>query len=174
MKEVLTDWCISNVDADDPSRVNYVILGKPTRELSAAIVVSIYMTHPLAMSKGGEWMVEGTPRAQRERPYQFPAELGGGMTTELIVGAVQVNYREKESYEDAVPIISRVTNRIKQGINKDSRLASLTDDMGNFMSNIETFRAEGVASGGSNVTVDRHWVSWRAWVHSSNCRVTVS
>lgn len=173
LKAVLEDWCITNVDVTDPSRANYVILGKPTRELSSAIVVSIYMTHPLALSKGGEWLVEGTPRRQPERPYQWPAETSGGMSTEMLVGAVQVNYREKETYEDAIPILSRVTNRIKQGINKDSRLAWLRDDMGNFMSSIETFRAEGVASGGGNVTVDRHWVSWRAWVHSNKCRITV-
>jgi len=174
MLAVLTDWCINNVDTDDPSRANYVVLGKPTRELSSAIVVSITMTHPLSMSKGGEDLVEGTPRTQKERPYQFPPETYGGMRTELIVGAVQVNYREKEGYDDAIPIISRVTNRIKQGINQDIRLASLTDDMGNFMSSIETFTAEGVASGGDNVTVDRHWISWRAWVHSTNCRISVS
>lgn len=170
--EVLTDWCINNVDNSDPSRANYVVLGKPTRELSSSIVVSIYMTHPLSMTRGGEWIAEGTPRRQNERPYQFPAEMGG-MRTEMIVGAIQVNYREKESYEDAIPIISRVTNRIKQGINRDSRLKYLLDDMGNFMSCIETFRAEGVASGGGNITVDRRWVSWRAWVHSSTCPVHV-
>jgi hypothetical protein len=174
MLEVLTYWCITNVDAEDPSRANHVILGKPTSQLSSAIVVSIHMLHPLSLSKGGEDLVEGTPRTQKERPYQFPPETWGGMRTELLVGAVQVNYREKEDYEGAIPIISRVTNRVKQGINQDSRLAYLTDDMGNFMSEIETFTAEGVQSGGDNITVDRHWVSWRAWVHSTHARTVVS
>lgn len=174
MQDVLLDWCVNNVDSSDPSIANHVILGKPTRQLSSSLVVSIHMKHPLSLKRGFEYLVDGTPRSQRERPHQFPPEFSGGMRTELIIGAVQVNYREKRSYEDAIPIISRVTNRVKQGINQDMRLDSLTDDMGNFMSRIETFTAEGVSSGGESTTVDRSWVSWRAWVHSENCRISVS
>lgn len=174
LKEVLTDWCINYVSADDASRANHVIVGKPTKELRSAIVISIHMQHPLSRTKGGTDLVEGTPRNQSERPYHWPAETWGGMRTEMIVGAVQVNYREKETYEDAMNIIGPIVNRIKQGINQDARLTTLSDDMGNFMSKIETFTAEGVSSGGDNITVDRRWVSWRAFVHSTHARVSLS
>jgi hypothetical protein len=172
--EVVEDWCIHYVPADDDSRANEVLLGKPTKELRDEIVVSIYMNHPLSSAKGGQDLVEGTPRNQRERPYHWPAETWGGMRTEMLVGAVQVNYRQKEAYEDAMTLIGPVVTRIKQGINQDMRLDHLEDDMGNFMSKIETFTAEGVSSGGANITVDRTWVSWRAFIHSTNERTTLS
>jgi len=174
LKEVLTDWCINFVSDDDSSRANNVVLGKPTRELRNSIVVSVYMYHPLGFSKGGHYVAEGTPRAQRERPYKYPFETWGGMNTEEIIGAVQVNYREKEPYEDAIGIVAPIIGRIKKAINTDDRLEYLEDDMGWSMSSITTFETQGVASGGKNITVDRRWISWRAFIHSSNCRVSVS
>jgi len=108
-----------------------------------------------------------------ERPYQWPSETWGGMRTEAIVGAVQINYRDKVPYEEGIQIIGAVNSRIKQAINRDSRLAHLVDDMGNFMSGIQTFRGEGYSSGAKDITIDLRWVSFRAWIHTRHQRVTL-
>jgi hypothetical protein len=171
---VLTDWCITRVDDDDDSKVDYVILGKPTGQLRSAKVVSIFMTHPLSLSRGGEEYVSGRSPEGTLGEEQWPEESWGGMRTESWEGAVQVNYRDKKSYDDAMDVIGPITTRITQAINQDSRFTGLRDDMGNMLSSIGTFRAEGVSSGGDNITVDRRWVSWRAFVHVRHGRIILS
>ena len=172
--EVITDWCINHVPIDDDSRADHVILGKPTDERRDEIVISIHMQHPLGPGQDQTFLAEGTPRNLMERPYHWPSETWGGMRTEAIIGAVQVNYREKLTQSEGLRIVSAVNTRIKQAINQDIRLKSLTDDMGNFMSSIQTFRGQGYSSGAKDITIDLRWVSFRAWVHTTNQRITLS
>lgn len=173
IKEVITDWCIDYVPADDPSRADHVVLGKPTRELKDNVVISIYMNHPLGRGADKDEFASGPPRAQDERPYKWPMESCGGMTTEKIIGGVQINYRRKKNYEGAIKEIGPILARIKQGINNDSRLDRLEDDLGSYMSSIQAIRTEGYTSGGGDITLERTWVTFRAWVHTDNSRVAL-
>ncbi len=174
IKMVLEDWCINYVPASDPSRANHVILGKPTRELKDEIVISIYMNHPLGRGVDQDQLADGPPRKQDERPWKWPMESRGGMHNEKIIGGIQVNYRRNRGYEDAVQEIGPIMTRVKRGINNDARLKRLEDDMGNIMSSIQAITTQGHTSGGGDVTIDRQWVTFRAWVHSSNVRVELA
>jgi hypothetical protein len=105
-------------------------------------------------------------------PYVWPVETSGGMRTETVIGAIQVNIRERESYADnAKAINAAVIARIRNAINQDASLRPFHDDFGNFVSRVETFQASGYQSGGGNVSINVRWVDWRAVVHSTNCRL---
>jgi hypothetical protein len=173
IKEVLLDWCMEYVPEDDPSRVNHVILGKPTRELKDEIVVSIYMNHPLGRSADKDEFASGPPTQEDERPYKWPMETCGGMTTEKVLGGVQINYRRKKGYEDAIKEIGPIIQRVKLGINTDARLKYLEDSLGAFMSSIQAIRSEGYTSGGGDISLERQWVTFRAWVHHDNTRINL-
>lgn len=167
---VLTEWCITNVPTTDPSRANHVVLGKPTRELRDANVVSIRMQHPLGPAADKDETVSGTPRGQDERGHYFPHETMGGAIFEKIIGCIEVRIRQKLAYPDAVEINAPLVERIKRAINTDYRLRTLTDDFGVTLFKIETFQASGHASGGGNVSINVRWIDWRAFTARSNCR----
>ncbi len=173
IKEVLEDWCINYVAEDDSSRAQHVLLGKPTGELRSEIVLSVHMNHPLGPEAGRDKSVAGRPMAEDERPYKWPMEWTGGMNTEAILGAVQINYRRRKSYDAALEDVGPIIARIKSGINRDSRLNFLVGDCGGHMSIIETIRGEGYTSGGGDVSLERVWVTFRAWVHTSNRRINI-
>jgi hypothetical protein len=168
--EVLTEWCITNVPTSDPSRANHVVLGKPTRELRDANVVSIHMQHPLGPSADKDERVSGTPRGQDERGHYFPAETLGGMIVEKIIGAVQVNVRQKLAYTNAIEINASIVQRVKAAVNRDKQLVPLKDDFGTTLFKLETFQAAGHASGGGNVSINIRWIDWRAFSSVTNCR----
>lgn len=167
--EVLTKWCIIDVAAGDPSRADAVVLGKPTRELRDEIVISIHMQHPLGPSADKDELVSGAPREPDERPWNWPKEFGGGKT-EKIVGAVQINIRQKLSYDEAVEIIASVVERVKAAINQDRDLIPLKDDWGNTLLVLETFQASGHAGGGGEVSINLRWIDWRAFIARRDCR----
>lgn len=166
---VLTQWCITDVAADDPSRADAVVLGKPTRELRDEIVISIHMQHPLGPAADKDELVSGTPKQPDERPWNWPKEFGGGRV-EKVVGAIQANIRQKLPYAEAVEIIASVVERIKAAINRDKDLASLDDDWGNTLLVIETFQASGHAGGGGGVSINLRWIDWRAFIARRDCR----
>lgn len=170
LKEVLTDYCINNVDSDDTTKANYVVMGKPTSELRSAIVVSVHMQHPLGPDKDVDKLVEGAPRSAEERPLTFPRESIGGATFEMITGAVQVRIKEGKNHQAALNTKSVTVDRIKKAIKTDSRLRVLKDDLGNTMTWIEVFRHSGHAAGGGEVSIFIEWVDFRAIVVSSNSR----
>lgn len=170
LKSVLTERCITDVSDDDESKANHVILGKPTTELRDNIVISIHTEHPLGPIADKDHIVMGTPRSDEERPFKWPAETTGGMRSKVVIGAVQVNIREKLPYETAKAINGAVASRIEAAINQDGELDAFHDDFGNFMSRIETFEASGYQAGGGNVSINIRWIDWRAFVHSTNCR----
>lgn len=170
LKEVLTRWCITDISADDESRANHVILGKPTTQLRDNVVISIHTEHPLGPVSDKDHIVMGTPRSDDERPFKWPAETTGGMRSKVVIGAIQINIREKLSYETAKAINGAVAARIEAAINRDSELDAFADDFGNFMSRVETFQASGYQAGGGNVSINIRWIDWRAFVHSTNCR----
>jgi len=169
LKTVVTKWCITDVAADDPSRANWVVLGKPTRELRDDIVVSIHMQHPLGINADKDAMVSGKPTTTAERPWDWPKELGGGKV-EKYLGCIEINIREREEYEDSVSIISSVYERVKAAVNRDPDLVPLTDDWGNTLMILETWQAYGHESGGGAVSISRRWVDWRAFVYRVDCR----
>ena len=168
--DAITRACRTDVSEDDESRADHVILGKPTTELRDAIVVSIHTEHPLGPVSDKDFTAMGTPRGEDERPYKWPSETTGGMRTKEVIGAVQINIREKVPYDTAKAINSAVANRIEIAINQDAVLRSFSDEFGNFCSQIDTFRASGYQSGGGNVSINIRWIDWRAFVHSTNCR----
>ena len=170
LHEVLTKWCITDVAANDPSRADAVVLGKPTRELRDEIVVSIHMQHPLGPSADQDELVSGTPRQPDERPWNWPKEFGGGKV-EKIVGAVQLNIRQKLSYDEAVEIIASVVERVKAAINRDRDLVPLADDWDNTLLVLETFQASGHAGGGGEVSINLRWIDWRAFIARRDCRI---
>lgn len=169
LETVLTEWCITNVATTDPSRADHVVLGKPTRELRDAIVVSIYMQHPLGINADKDAYVSGKPTTQKERPWDWVKELGGGKV-EKYVGTIEIAIRERESYRDAVDTTASLYERVKAAINRDSSLVPLEDDWGNTLMWIETFQAYGHESGGGTVSISRRWVDWRAFVYRRDCR----
>jgi len=170
MQTVLTEWCITDVPEDDASRANAVIIGKPTDELRQDIVVSIHTQHPFGPIRDRDTRVDGVEGGGLSRsPHRFPQETLGGMRTEEIIGCVQVNIRLRKESEDATWLIGPVIERVKQGIDRDKRLIGLEDDLGNYLSIIETFRADGYAGGGGKVTTNFRWVDFRAYVHRTNC-----
>ena len=171
LQTALTTHLITNVDLNDQSIADYVIIGKPTAELKSRIVVSIHTQHPFGPTTDKDTSISGL--SSGGRPFYFPKETFGGMETEEMIGCVQINIREKMPAEEAVWINSIVTHRVKKAINEDSELDAFSDGLGNSMSMIETFRAVGYASGGDKVSVYFRWVDWRAIVHRSNCRLTV-
>jgi len=170
LKDALTRWCITGVPLDDESRANHVILGKPTTQLRDNVVISIHTEHPLGPISDTDHIVMGTPRTNEERPFKWPAETTGGMRSKVVIGAVQINIREKMSYELAKSINGAVAARIEAAINQDAELDAFGDDFGNFMSRIETFQGSGYQAGGGNVSINIRWIDWRAFVHSTNCR----
>ena len=167
--KVLTKWCITDVAANDPSRADAVVLGKPTRELRDEIVISIHMQHPLGPSADRDEIVSGTPRQREERPWIWPKEFGGGKV-EKMVGAIQVNIRQKLAYDEAVEIISSVVERVKAALNTDRDLVPLSDDWGNTLQVLETFQASGHAGGGGEVSINLRWIDWRAFISRRDCR----
>jgi hypothetical protein len=170
MLEVITEACQTNVPTDDKSRVDVIIIGKPTEELRKRNVVSIHTTHPLGPSKDTEEIMMGTPTKPNERPYKWPPETFGGMRTDKMIGAVQINLRQNVRAPEAVPLIAAIETRIKDAINRDHRLRIVQDDFGYTAHLIETFKAIGYASGGGKTSLHRRWIDWRATVHSTNCR----
>lgn len=170
IRDVLEDWCINNVDDDDLTKAAYALLGKPTKELRSRIVVSVHMQHPLGPDKDQDHNVMGPPRSEAERPLKFPGESIGGARWEMVFGAIQVRIREDLPHKDAMNTVAVVVDRIKSGINRDSRLRALRDDLNNVMVWIETFRHSGHAAGGGNVSIFIRWVDFRAVVVSSNVR----
>jgi len=170
LMEVHMDWLVNEVSTHDKSRANSVILGKPTSELRSPIVVSIHTQHPLGPPEDVDKNISGGPRTQSERPWRFPAESTGGATVSAIFGATQVRIREDMSHSEALRIKAAVVTRIKQAINKDTRLRVLEDDFGNTMFWIETFEHPGYAAGGGDVSIFIEWVSWRAFICSSTAR----
>jgi hypothetical protein len=173
IRDVLEDWCVNNVAEDDPSRADHVIRGKPTSERSNEIVISVHTHHPLGLSKSSEGVVDGPPVQEDERPYKWPMMTTGGFTTSKAIGAVQINIRLRAERELAERIIGAVAERVKQGVNRDKRLAGFKDEMGNFVSSVEAFETRGAGSGADNVSLDNRWITWRAWVHSRRARVTL-
>ena len=171
MAEVLTDWCIERVAPDDDSVVKSVIIGKPTSELGNPPVISIHTQHPLGPPKDTDHIAMGAPRGPEERPYKWPVETTGGMRTDLMIGTVQINIREQSKAADAAWIIGAIASRVRKAINQDPRLATLVDDMGDYMSRVETFQHSGHTGGGSSTTTHIRWVDFRATIHSTNCRV---
>lgn len=169
LHEVLTKWCITDVVSDDPSRADAVVLGKPTRELRDEVVISIHMQHPLGPTADRDSSASGPPKRQDERPWNWPKEIGGGRM-EKIVGAVQINIREKLAYDEAVEIISAVVERVKAAINRDTSLVPLSDDWGNKVQVLETFQASGHAGGGGEVSINLRWIDFRAFIHRRDCR----
>jgi len=167
---VLTKWLITNVDEDDDSRANRVILGKPTDELRYNVVVSIHLDHPLGPAQDTDFNAMGTPRSTEERPYKWPTETTGGMHTRQIIGAIQINIRETLPYEAAKAINGAVATRIELAIRRDNELRSFHDDFGQFVSIIDTFRGYGYQAGGGNTSIHIRWIDWRAVIHSENCR----
>ena len=170
MRDVLLDWCVTRVPLDDPSRAKLVIIGKPTNELGNPPVISIHTPHPLGPPSDTDHMIVGTPRSNEERPYKWPMETMGGMRTDLLIGTVQINMREQQRAEDAVWSIGALATRVRNAINQDPRLRPFSDDMGNFMSRLETFQHSGHTGGGSNTTTHIRWVDFRAIIHSTNSR----
>jgi hypothetical protein len=164
--EVLTKHCIT--DVTDDSEADHVILGKPTEELRESIVISIHMQHPLGPSADTDAIMVGTPRQVNERPDRYPAEFGSIIWK--IIGAVQINVRQRESYDEAIKIISTIYERVKYAIDNDPDLASLSDDWGNTMFRLRTFQAAGYASGGGDISINIRWVSFRADVVRPVCR----
>jgi len=169
--EVLTEACITSVPKDDRSRVNVVKVGKPAEELKQKNLVSIFTVHPLGPGRdeGEIWM--GTPTKPNERPEKWPVETVGGMRTDKMIGAVQINVRQNLKAEDAINVVGAITFRVTQAINRDPRLRTLTDDFGDFMSSITTFKRYGYESGGGMTSLYRRWIDWRARTHTPNSRV---
>lgn len=170
LEEVLADWCVNEVSTHDQSRASHIVLGKPTKELRDAIVVSIHTQHPLGPDNDSDRLVEGQPRSADERPLQFQRESAGGARVEMMFGTVQVRIRENLEHRLALNLKGAVSDRIRKAINRDERLRALTDDLGNTMFWIETFKHSGHASGGANVSIFIEWVDWRAAICSDNRR----
>jgi hypothetical protein len=166
--DAITKRCITDVPPDDSGRTDQVVLGKLTRELRDENVIAVHMQHPLGPSIDRDGMA-GAPRNQ-DQPWDWPPETLGGMRTERIDGAVEIRLRKKLEYTDAVDIFAVVIQRVKDAINREESLRTLTDQMGNTMSIIEAFEAPGYAAGGGNVSINIRWVNWRAFVHSTNAR----
>jgi len=169
MKTALTEWCITDVDSDDPSKADHVIIGKPTEELSDEIVVSIHIRHPLGIEQDRDKDVTGKSTQTR---WKFPGETFGGMRVEEIVGTVQIRARKDLTYENATLLFSPLTQRVLDAINRDYLLTALTDSTGRTMFLIEAYRREGYESGGGEVSIDTQWIDWVAYVSSTNCRQT--
>lgn len=174
MKEALVRWCITDAEAADQSRANHVIIGKPTNELADEIVISVHTQHPLGPQADKDGVVMGPPREQDERPWRFPQETDGGMRSEKIVGAVQVNIREDLPADDAIKVSSMVVERVKAALNRDYRLRAflIEEPIKTFVSRIESFESRGYAAGGGDVSIYIRWVGWRALVHYTNVRET--
>ncbi|MCP4537697.1 MAG: hypothetical protein GY832_11160 [Chloroflexi bacterium] len=170
LHEVLTKWCVTDVPGSDPTRANHVVLGKPTSERRDEIVISIHMQHPLGPNADKDELVSGRPRTTADRPNYFPAETFGGTEVRRILGAVQINIRQKLPYSEAVDIIASVIERVRAAINREKSLVPLADDWGNSLFKLETFQAYGHASGGGNVAINTRWIDWRAYIGSTNCR----
>ncbi len=170
LQEVLTEHCITDVPGSDPSRANHVLLGKPTSERRDEIVISIHMQHPLGPNADKDELVSGRPRTTADRPNYFPAETLGGTEVRRILGAIQINIRQKLPYSEAVDIIASVIERVRAAINRDKSLVPARDDWGNNLFKLETFQAYGHASGGGNVSINTRWIDWRAYISSTNCR----
>lgn len=168
--EVITDHCMTNVSSEDQSRANHVVLGKPTSELRDNCVVSIHTQHPLGPEQDTDRRVEGSPRERSERPWVFPRESYGGAKFDMMYGTVQVRMRERMQHKKALAIKAVVAHRIKYAIERDTRLRVLSDDLGNTMLMIETFKHSGHAAGGGDVSVFIEWVDWRALIVSDNRR----
>lgn len=168
--EVMTDICITQVPDDDKSRVDVVIIGKPTEELRKRNVLSVHTVHPLGPPKDTEDIMMGTPTKPNERPYKWPTETMGGMRTRKMLGTVQINLRQNVRAPDALPLIGAIESRVRRGIDMDIRLRGFKDDFGNFMHQVETYEAYGYASGGGKTSLHRRWVDWRGTVHSPNWR----
>jgi len=167
---VLEDICIDQVDSDDRSKVDIVIIGKPTEELRKRNVLSIHTVHPLGPPKDTEVIMEGAPTKPNERPYKWPPETIGGMRTRNMFGTVQINLRQNVKAPEALALIGAIDSRIRQGVDRDPRLRSFKDDFGNFMHLIQTYQAYGYASGGGKTSLHRRWVDWRGTIHSPNWR----
>jgi len=169
LKVVLNEALITNVDASDDSRANEVVLGKPTTERRQPKVVSIWIHHPLSLSKDMDEDVDG--RRSSGDPNWWPSEMGAdryGM--ERIIGAIQINIREQLEYSDALQIISSLKRRTVKALDTDARLkVNLTDDFDFTMIKFETFQAAGVDSGGQRTSIHNEWVSWRAYVSKPKC-----
>jgi len=170
MLEVMIDVCITQVARDDKSRASVCIIGKPTNELAKKIVVSVHTVHPLGPPKDMEDLMMGTPTKPNERPYKFPAETIGGMTTRKMIGTVQINLREGVKAPDAIVLIGALESRIRNGIDRDPRLKVFHDDFKNTAYLIRTFQAYGYASGGGSTSLHRRWIDWMATVSSPNWR----
>jgi hypothetical protein len=170
IKDAVEKKCVTEIPDDDDSRADHVIIGKPTRELRDEMVISIHMRHPFGPRMDKDTAVHGLPRSSDSGPWVFPAETMGGMRVERIIGCVQIRLRKRQNAEEASWLFEPVKERIRQAINCDASLSSLSDDFGNTMFWIETFRATGYDSGGGEVSLTNQWVDFRAFVSSTNCR----
>ena len=173
MRDAVSEWCINDVDTDDPSRADNVIIGKPQDELVDEITLSIHVHHPLGPGSDRDTDVTGLSGGLSQRKWNFPGETFGGMRVEEIVGCVQIRARvDQDNYTDALELFGPIVLRIEDAINRDSRLANLEDELGRTMFIIEAHRREGYESGGGSTWLDTQWVDWRAYVSSTNCRQT--
>ncbi len=171
MRDAVSEWCIIEVDSDDLSKANNVIIGKPQDELVDEITLSIHIHHPLGPSSDRDTDVTGLSSTSTR--WSFPGETTGGTRVEEIKGTVQIRARvDTDDYTDALELFGPVVLRIEDAINRDSRLARLEDGMGRTMFLIEAHRREGYESGGGNTWLDTQWVDWCAYVSSTNCRQT--
>lgn len=169
LKDVITKHCITNVSANDISKADYVILGKPGPELRDSIVVSIHIQHPLHSTR----VEKERPNEDNEigYPWRVPAETVGGMNTKSQVGAVQLNIRQDLDYDDAIYVNSAVTERVRQAIDRDAELGGLlTDDFGGGVSKIQTYDAPGFTGGGGDVSIYTRWIGFKYLLHTPNTR----
>jgi len=170
LMKALTKSCITEVPAEDMSRANHVIIGKPTNERADEIVIAIMMEHPFGPKFDRAPLLTMSQADPQTRPMRFPGETLGGMDVSMEIGTVWISIREKMPYEEAIEVISSVRERVKATINRDSSLVPLQDDYGNFLYRLETFQAEGYETGGRQVSINHRWVDFRFFVAVTNCR----
>lgn len=164
------EYCQTNVSDTDESKADHVILGKPGSELSDKVVVSVHMQHPFGPVMDKDTNQTGLSGGLSMDPYAFPAETIGGMRVDKIIGCVQINIREDMPPDEAAWINGAVKERVRVAINEHPSLHDLADDFGNHLWKIETFRAVGYDSGGSDVSVHFRWIDFRAYVSYTNIR----
>jgi hypothetical protein len=164
IREKLEEDLITNIDPDDLALVDDVTIGKHT-ESPYGIHLIVHADHPLGfgtdrINSSAEYR---GARAERYHPGTFPAESVGGAKWRRIFGTVEIKSVQKNTTPaDAVAILALVKTRVAYSINNDVQLTRLTDDYGYQIVAVEMSENYGYASGGGNISVDRHWCDWVA------------
>jgi len=162
IKTILTAACITNIAADDPTRVDFIGIRKVTGNYR--ITLTIQHFDPIQREAHSDESVGKSPRG--EDGYLMPPRDNSGTTYERIQGTVMVACNltgTKETTELADEYVQEVVARVKNALRKNkSTLTGFADTYGERVATFEVTGSAQYDSGAEIANVTRDFVRWTA------------